>query len=362
MAVIQKPLVDSLPLSAVSRRRALLGLSALAAGTALPLISWPQSLNAAPKGSSTPEERLQKQFGLIRLTGGVWGLPLEAELKEKLTQLPLLRESVVTAERDLDERATGNRRAWLEAAPAMETLKQAIGRLSPTDPQRALLTQQLSTLEGNVSEPSRLCCRGEVRARLVAFSRDRSLLQLALLWIRAQAPRLVEEYARLAKINEVAAALKQLGGEKLGPLKSYTPEVKRLTDYDKLVFTDWLPVYQQAGQTRFSVLVNDQAPVTFTWSEESHGQLLLPASTLESSGLTLPANAPQQEVNLGDRRLLAREVLVPSLRLGRHVVKNVSAFVLPPEGEDLGPRLPRSVLTGLRINIELERMRLTVTA
>lgn len=360
MAVIQKPTGNSLPLSAVSRRQALVRISSLAAGVALPLFPSPQSLNAAPKESRTPEERLQKQFGLVRLTGGVWGLPLEVELKEKLAQLQVLRESVVTAEKELEDRAAANRRAWAEAAPAMETLKQAIGKLSPTDPQRAAITQQLTSLERNVSEPSRLCCRGEVRARLIAFSRDRSLLQLALLWIRTHAPRLVEEYARLAKINEVAAVLKQLEGEKLGPLKSYIPEVKRLADYDKLVFTDWLPVYQQAGQTRFSVLVNDQAPVTFTWSEESHGQLLLPASTLESCGLSLPKSAPQQKVNLGDRHLLAHEVTVPSLRLGRHVVKSLSAFVLPPEGEDLGARLPRNALTGLKVSIELERLRLTM--
>lgn len=360
MAVIQKPTGNSMPLPAVSRRQALVRISSLAAGVALPLFPSPRSLSAAPKESRTPEERLQKQFGLVRLTGGVWGLPLEVELKEKLAQLQVLRESVVTAEKELEDRAAANRRAWAEAAPAMETLKQAIGKLSPTDPQRAAIIQQLAALERNVSEPSRLCCRGEVRARLIAFSRDRSLLQLALLWIRTHAPRLVEEYARLAKINEVAAALKQLEGEKLGPLKSYVPEVKRLADYDKLVFTDWLPVYQQAGQTRFSVLVNDQAPVTFTWSEESHGQLLLPASTLESCGLTLPKSAPQRVVNLGDRHLLAHEVIVPSLRLGRHVVKNPSAFVLPPEGEDLGARLPRNVLTGLKVSIELERLRLTM--
>jgi len=184
---------------------------------------------------------------------------------------------------------------------------------------------------------------------------------LALLWIRAQTPKLVEEYARLAKLNEVAAALKQLGSEKLGPLKSYAPEVKRLTEYDKLVFNSWLPVYQQAGQTRFSAIVNDQAPVTFTWSEESDGKLLLPASLLEPCGLSLLENAPRQTIRVADRTLTARELAIPTLRLGQHVAKNLTAWVLPPEGEDLGPRLPRAALTSLRVNIELDRLRLTVS-
>jgi len=350
------------PSLVVSRRQALLGISALAAGP-LSLLPTRQVLLADAKDSPSPEERLQKVHGLVRLSGGVWGLPLEAELKEKLAQLPLLRESVVIAEKELEERATANRRAWTEAAPAMETLKQALGRLSPTDPQRVPLAQQLTNLETTVSEPSRLSLRGEVRARLVAFSRDRSLLQLALLWIRAQTPKLAEEYARLAKLQDVAAALKQLGNEKLGPLKNYGLEVKRLPEFDKLVFTDWLPAYQQTGQTRFSAIVNEQAPVTFTWSEDTDGKLLLPASVLEPCGLALPDKAtPQQPIKLGDRRLLACQLTVPSLRLGRYVAKNLTAWVLPPEGEDLGARLPRQTLAGLRINIELDRLRLTVSA
>ena len=353
---------SGVPSLAVSRRQALLGISALAAGTALPLLPSRQLLLADTKDSPSPKVQLQKVHGLIRLSGGVWGLPLEAELKEKFAQLPLLRESVVIAEKELEERAAANRRAWTEAAPAMETLKQALGRLSPTDPQRVPLAQQLVNLETTVSEPSRLSLRGEVRARLVAFSRDRSLLQLALLWIRAQTPKLAEEYARLAKLQDVAAALKQLGNEKLGPLKNYGLEVKRLADYDKLVFTDWLPIYQQAGQTRFSAILAEQAPVTFTWSEETGGKLLLPASVLEPCGLTLPENSPRQTIKLTDRTLTVRELPIPTLRLGRHVAKKISAWVLPPEGEDLGARLPRHVLTGLRINIELDRMRLTVTA
>src|SRR6478735_10714306 len=121
------------PSLVVSRRHALLGISALAAGP-LSLLPTRQVLLADAKNSPAPEERLLKVHGLVRLSGGVWGLPLEAELKEKLAQLPLLRESVVIAEKELEERAAANRRAWTEAAPAMETLKQALGRLSPTDP------------------------------------------------------------------------------------------------------------------------------------------------------------------------------------------------------------------------------------
>jgi hypothetical protein len=345
---------------AVSRRSAMRGLSALTAAAVLPFFPCYQARSADSKEISSPEERLQREFGLVRLSAGVWGLPLEMELKEKLSQLPLLRESVVTAEKELDERVAANRRAWAEAAPALETLQQALGRLSPTDPQRGALVRLRSALEETVSEPSRLSLRGEVRARLVVFGRDRSLLQLALLGIRAQVPRLAEEYVRLARLADVAAALKQMGNEKLGPLKNYGVEVKRLAEYDKLVFTDWLPAYQQAGQTRFSAIVNEQAPVTFTWSEASDGRLLLPSSALEPCGLAVPENTPREPIKLGDRRLTVRQLTIPSLRLGRHVAKSLTAWVLPPEGEDLGARLPRNVLTGLRINIELDRLRLTV--
>lgn len=338
--------------SGVSRRDALRGLAALS----LPALA---RLGAAADYAE-PEKVLEKQHGLVRLSGGIWGLPLEAELKEKLASLPLLRESVVTAEKDLEERAAANRRAWTEAAPAIEVLRQALGRLSPNDPKRVALTQQLATVEAAACEPARLSCNAVVRAHLIDFSRDRSLLQLALLWVRAQTPRLAEEYAQLLKQADVTAALKQLG-ERVGPQKNYGPEVKRLRDYDKLVFTSWLPVYQQAGQTRLAAIVNEQAPVTFTWSGESNGSLLLPASVLESCGLTLANDAPTRQLKLAGRSLTTREVVLPALRLGRHVVKDLTALVLPPEGEDLGARLPRSVLSNLRVSIELDRLRLTIS-
>ena len=361
MVVSRESVVLYLP-PAVPRRQALLDISAFAAGTALPLFSSSLTLSANAKDAPSPEERLQKLYGLVRLSGSVWGLSLEADLKEKLAQLPVLRESVVTAEKDLEERAAANRRAWIEAAPALETLRQTLGRLSPTDPQRVAITQQLTSLEATVAEPARLSLRGEVRARLVAFSRDRSRLQLALLWIRAQVPKLGEEYARLERLADVTTALKQLGNAKLGPLRSYGPEVKRLEEYDKLVFTDWLPAYQQAGQTRFSAIVNEQSPLTFTWSEETDGRLLLPSSALEPCGLSLLESGPRQTIQLAGRTLTVRQLIIPSLRLGRHVTKNLTAWILPPEGEDCGARLPRTVLTGLRVNIELDRLRLTVTA
>ena len=150
-------------------------------------------------------------------------------------------------------------------------------------------------------------------------------------------------------------------GKKRLPGFSGDWDVKRLGDYDKLVFTSWLPVYRQAGETRLAAIVNEQATVTFTWSEETQDRLLLPASALESCGLALAKDAPQRQLKLVGRNLAARELKIPFLRLGRHVVKNLVAWVLPPEGEDLGARLPRNVLAGLRVNIELDRLRLTIS-
>lgn len=344
------------PLTTLSRRRAIQGLAVLGAGIVLP-----QSLcTAAPLETTSPAELLQRRHGLVRLSGSVWGLPLEAELKEKLAQLPLLKESIVTAEKDLDERTLANRRAWQEAGPAVEALKQALARLSPGDPKRIPLQQQLAALEKSFSEPARLSCREEIRARLIALSRDRSLLQLAVLWIRGNVPRLAEEYARLSQVAEVGAALQKLGDDRLGPLKQYGVDLKRLAEYDKLVFTSWLPAYQQAGQTRLTAIVNEQAPVTFSWSEQSEAMAYLPTSALEPCGLAAPADASEKTIRLDGRSLSVREITIPSLRLGKHVVKNVPAWVLPPEGEDLGARLPRAALPGLRVNIELARLRLTI--
>jgi hypothetical protein len=148
----------------------------------------------------------------------------------------------------------------------------------------------------------------------------------------------------------------------LGPLESYRAEQNRLGEYERLVFTSWLPVYLQSDRVRVGAIVNETTPVTFTWRAES-GPTVLTTSLAEAAGLALPAaeTAAPLPVAAG-RTLPARRITAPTLRFGQVVLRDVPVYVLGPEGEDLGALIGRDGFTENLVQLELERLRLVVGA
>src|SRR5688572_29133696 len=102
-------------------------------------------------GAARPEDDLAGRAadqlhrrGLVKITGRVWGLPLEQELRERLRGLSAVRERIVTAQRELDELAARNEVAWKAASAAMAAIDQELAQLPAGDPQRSVLLRQRS--------------------------------------------------------------------------------------------------------------------------------------------------------------------------------------------------------------------------
>ena len=142
--------------------------------------------------------------------------------------------------------------------------------------------------------------------------------------------------------------LSACAGEKhrLGPHRSYAAEADKLTEYERLTFTPWVPIFFQGSQVRLNSLVNDQSPVTFTWSDSSGPGIVLTRTAAEAAGLTIPATAPGEVVSRSpSERTTARRIEVQRLRLGKCVLQQATVLVLPPEAEDWGCQLkPRNAL------------------
>ena len=75
----------------------------------------------------------------------------------------------------------------------------------------------------------------------------------------------------------------------------------------------------------------------------------------------MPGDAPTQTLRIGGRTIEAREVFLPSLRVGSCHAKSVAALVLPPEAEDLGAQITPLALSPWRVKIERERLRMTLS-
>ena len=307
-------------------------------------------------------ERLQQEFGLVSTTDGWWVLPQELDLREKLADLPKRRERVVLLERQVETDIERNAEAWKQVAPALDALRQSLRRLPTNAPEREAIERQIDALAATAHDPKQLGQQNEIRSQVIALAAERCALQSTLIWIRREWPRLREQYDQLAARPDFAEARKQLGGDqRLGPRRDYAGDLNRLGNYDRLVNTDWIPIYIQSGRFRVTALLGGELPVTFTWSDESDAAVQVTRSVIDAAGIDIPADAQFEEIAIGEsRKVRAARIKLTELRIGKTVLRDVSALVLPPEAEDLGCTLPRSVLKGHSVQLEPERLRLWI--
>jgi hypothetical protein len=323
---------------------------------------------AADARSQAPTDLLTRQFRLVR-NGRVWITPTEQRLIDRLDALPNLRTRILDAESVLSQAAEQNAVYWRQVERVQAIIKQLERtRGAATGNQRKKIDEELQRqrkllerIRKPAVEPAHLGGVPAVRKRLIALSNDRNELLLSLLWIRSAVAGLADEYRLLAANSAVADALRELGGgNQLGPLRDYEQKLKQLEEYDKLAFVARLPLYRTGQRLRVSLIVNDQAPATFTW-RDSHDPTIVTASLAEAAGIPVPATAPRLRLNLaGGRQLEVRSVAIAYLRIGRYVMRDVPAMLLPPEGEDLGSQIGPVALPGHKAVARPERMCLTI--
>jgi hypothetical protein len=331
-----------------------LSLLALAASVCAPVV--PLVANDATT------ETLQTKYGLSKLGDQLWVLPQEVELRGKLAELPQRRERLIAVEKDLDGVVQKNQRSWDETRPAAAVLKQSLAKLSSADPQRELLERQMQALEANAREPRKLGSRGDVRLLVIELASQRCEMLAAIAWIREAVPAIIDQYMTLTSDAELAQTLRSGGeGQRLGPQRTYKADLRRLVDYEKLAATPWVPTFQQGGHTRLTLLLDERATATFTWTGDADLPVVLTASAAQAAGLAVPVDADRETIEAAPHREVnAQRITIGYLRLGSCVLRGVRAFVLPPEAEDVGNRLGRPALAGHRVRWEPERLRMWI--
>ena len=90
--------------------------------------------------------------------------------------------------------------------------------------------------------------------------------------------------------------------------------------------------------------------------------LILPESVARAAGLSLGQELPKRQFAAAEGRppLDVRVVQLKRIRLGDKVITNVEAYILPPEGEDLGVVLNRQYIGGYRLELHPRLLRLMV--
>ena len=237
---------------------------------------------------------------------------------------------------------------WEANRQQIAALKSALSGTATEAPERKQIEQQIRRLESQAVDPDQLAAQSDVRTHLIQFTNARNALAVKLLAIRRSIPQMEADYRVLEADLEVRAALRTLGeGHRLGPLENYLADLRRLDEYERLVFTPWLPIYLQSGRIRAGGILNETTPITFSWDAEG-GPTILSESMVEAAGLELPASAAAVSLPLGSgRTLTARRMIVPALRFGQVVLRDVPVHVSGPDGEDVGAIIGARRLGGL---------------
>ena len=337
------------------------------------LLAQMQGSTSVALADATGREYLSGR-GLIE-RNDKWLLPLELEVQQRVQKLPKLETNLIQAENYQQRLAqnlfTTNARLQLGIQTAETNLRilqagreelRAEGRKRLVDARIKSEQEKLDALRNAWVEPEHIAGLPMMKEAVILLTNHRNELALTILFIHDARPSLREQYAELKKDVHVGAALKQLGNDQqLGSGIDYDSKafLTKLAGYEKLVFTDEVPLYRAAEDFRVAGLIN-RTPVTFTW-HVSEGPTMLTASVLESVGLQVPRDAPKKVWRFPDGNELAvREIKIPYLRFGRHVLKDVSAFVLPPEGERYGTQIGPVAFEGQSPEADAKRMRLVI--
>ncbi len=316
-------------------------------------------LPAAGIAQCTPETVLTGQFGLsCRPNSTIWITPREHSLRRSLDQLP----GMVNALRDLHTKIS-EERARNALAQAQRQAKEKAGRkkfnkLSPNDPARKTWERQLDSI---AVPPDKLGGAPVMQRLLIDASNMQNAILITISSCRTDIATLPNEYTTLQQNAAVAEAIGQLGGgHRLGPIKDYSADLRLVNQSEAVVVTLPHVIYLQSGQVRLGAIMNDRTPLTFTW-RPGKTPTLITSSIAQSAGIQIdPAATTVMAPNTPGRQIPARQVTLESLRFGKHVLTNVTAFVLPPEAEDYGAQIGPEAFAGFEVKPDPVLLQLTI--
>jgi predicted aspartyl protease len=310
----------------------------------------------------------------LKLTamGEVWVVPEEIELRRHAESLERLEREYYQAKAQVEEHIKANDAAaktWSDAKTKLEKTRTSLNDEAIVGAERRKLEEtarqqekEVRDLRARWRDENQLGEHPPVRAAVVRLVAVRNALTLSVLAIRRLEPMLPPRYGPLRINPAVRTALAALGERhRLGPARDYQADLKRLPQVQRIVFSNEVPVFREDRHFRVSLLVNDQTPAVFS-IRHSTGPTVIPASLATAAGIKIDTRAPTSTyIADAQRRFTVHAVTIPRMRLAGAVLENVSALVLPPEGEDLGAKLGQNAYSQLDCRIDGRRLVMRVT-
>ncbi|MEX0641342.1 MAG: hypothetical protein WD468_01505 [Pirellulales bacterium] len=305
--------------------------------------------------------------------GEFWICAEEARARRRLDALERLEVQYRKAQEQVDRRIADNDAAANSAAKKKEEIEAIRKQLAETELTGSDRKQAEEKLKQHVAQYAKLKAQhkssqrfGEdpaVRQDVVRLVNARTQLGLDVIEIRRSLAELPAAYRRVGADAEIAAAVAALGGRaRLGPAKDYSGENGPLARAQRIWASEKTPIYREDQHYRVSSIINERAPAT--WSlRHSTGPTVIPHSLGVAAGI-VPDARTQKTTYLVDpnRRVEVHVVTIDRIDVGGTTLRNVTAYLLPPEGEDLGAKLGKAAYADYAFDIDGSRLQLSVSA
>lgn len=317
--------------------------------TTRPLALVAVAVAALGAAADPPADALLKEKGLRR-SGTSYLLPAESDVQKALN-------AARAASRDVS--ALAQQKSQYEAQ-----LDQAQAEMVGTEQRLILLNQQISQAT-NVQEHNQLA--GTINAlsgqlnllRRQAGDEGRQAAGARLASRREDfidsvfaLRKLVDEtsarYAALAADPEVAETLKGLNTPDkrikmtLGPSKTYLASVATLEKVESTVLSEDVALRKEGGVYWVDVSFNGKVnrPMVFDTGASS---VVLPAELAKEIGLKESPTDTEVTAKIADgTEVKARKMTIPSVRVGKFIVRDVECVVMPAGKKDVPPLLGQS--------------------
>ena len=212
----------------------------------------------------------------------------------------------------------------------------------------AIVTEQrrLSSLIRNLADQ-----RGQFQDVKQQFNaevaRQRESYMQAISGLRKSVDEIMAKYTELSGTEEIQKALKDLSAsfkntQKLGPSKELTSAIKWLGKFEGSVHTETVELHREKGVDHVDVMVNGKGPVRMVF-DTGAGPTTLSAELASRLGLK-PTGRTVQCVVADGSKVMAKEMIIRTVSVGRLSVKNVTCVVMPKEKGDVDPLLGQSFL------------------
>ena len=173
-------------------------------------------------------------------------------------------------------------------------------------------------------------------------------------------------YAALAKDEAVtnaivAASVSSKAKATLGPSKTYLANVKLLEKAEATVLTETVPLRKEGGIFWVDVTFNGKVTKPMAW-DTGAADVVLPYDLAVEIGLKPGANAPVVRARVADGSVVeARQVTIPSIRVGKFTVKDVSCTVMPADKANVPPLLGQTFQKHFTFKFSAEAGKLTLS-